>query len=106
MQGELSRRGGWKRLFPCADRRYKQFFEVDRYFNRLLREYEGYEEENRTAHRSVLNDRQRTSIAKPRDPKQSYNSVNERGKRGNSREKQANFSIRLQQKQPTKRVYL
>lgn len=39
VQSELGRCGGWRRLFPCGDKRYKQFFESDRYFNRLLREY-------------------------------------------------------------------
>ncbi len=38
-QAELGRCGGWRRLFPSSDRRYKQFFESDRYFNRLLREH-------------------------------------------------------------------
>jgi hypothetical protein len=38
-QAELGRSGGWRRLFPSGDRRYKQFFESDRYFNRLLREH-------------------------------------------------------------------
>ena len=42
-QNELAKSGGWRRIFPTGDKRYKQFFESDRYFNRLLREYEGNE---------------------------------------------------------------
>lgn len=38
VQAENSRRGAWKRVFPTSSYRYKQFFEVDRYYNRLLRE--------------------------------------------------------------------
>jgi hypothetical protein len=38
VQAENSRKGDWRRVFPSSSLRYKQFFEVDRYFNRLLRE--------------------------------------------------------------------
>ena len=44
VRAENERASNWRRVFPCGDKRYKQFFEVDRYFNRLIREYEHYEE--------------------------------------------------------------
>lgn len=38
---EAQRAGGWKRIYPTAAAvRYKQFFEEDRPFNRVLRDYE------------------------------------------------------------------
>lgn len=114
VEAENNRRGGWKRVFPVADRRYKQFFEVDRYYNRLLREHGQPQELTLTAqYRSVPNARERASMPK-KDQKAStpsqhsgYNSVNERRKRDNSREKPAKFSIRTQARSgPSRRVYM
>lgn len=35
---EYERRGDWRRVFPCIKNiKYKVYFEVDRYYNRLLR---------------------------------------------------------------------
>lgn len=77
-QAELARSGGWRRIFPTGDKRYKQFFESDRYFNRLLREYEGNEEgkpTSSTAYRSVTNNDRRSSVPKPAAIKANYNST-------------------------------
>jgi hypothetical protein len=42
VEEEHDRRGKWNRVFPVRNNRYKMYFEVDRYYNRLLRE--GYME--------------------------------------------------------------
>jgi hypothetical protein len=87
---ENSRCGGWTRVFPSASRRYKQFFEVDRYFNRLLRDHE-HPQEIANNYRSVPNPKDRVSLTKKETVKivnppshQGYNSLNEK-RRGNSR---------------------
>jgi hypothetical protein len=75
----LARSGGWRRLFPCVDRRYKQFFESDRYFNRLIREYENVDETGKaTANYRSVNDRQRTSVSKPAKLRAGYSSINDK----------------------------
>ena len=98
-------------MFPVQDRRYKQFFEVDRYFNRLVREYSNPQEIN-VQYRSVTNEKergvgmnQRKDLGKMAPP--AYNSVNERRRGPNSREKPGTFSIRTQGRSGTnKRVYM
>lgn len=40
LEAENHRSGGWKRVFPTKTGRYKNYFEVDRYFNRIVRECE------------------------------------------------------------------
>ena len=39
VEAENGRSGGWKRVFPTKTGKYKNFFEVDRYFNRVIREH-------------------------------------------------------------------
>lgn len=41
VRAEYDRKGSWRRVFPCIDKKYKQFFDIDRYFNKVVREDEG-----------------------------------------------------------------
>lgn len=81
VQAENARSGAWRRLLPNGDRRYKQFFEVDRYFNRLLREYD-QPTDLAGQYRSVGNEKERLSLVKKEvlkavsGTRNGYNSVN------------------------------
>ena len=90
VEAENNRRGAWKRVFPVQDKRYKQFFEVDRYFNRLVREYNKPQDIS-VNYRSVpnpidhKNSMQKKEIIKAvNTANNNYNSVNDK-RRGNSR---------------------